>query len=369
MPTTTIRYDENDLYTWDRIETTTDDVVTLRFVVFDDGRTTQTEYIYGVRSSLMQFDSQDGSGTKSWDSIESYYDEAGLIAARVTTYDNGIVKESTFENGIRAKVVQFDNPDNDSGGVKNWSSVESYYDQSGKIEAKITFFDNGVVKEELFENGERAKITQIDNPQEGGPGVKSWDTIESYYDETGVIEARITNWDNGVLREELFEDGVRVKLSNYDNPEFGGAGVKSWDSIETYYDAQSGEIEAKVTKYDDGRVKEELYENGQKAQVYTQDDAMNGTDGVYAWDEMFQVYDANGNLEADVIIFDNGDAQGAFYDDGALMQVLEYDGDGSEPWLGQRTTYDDAGEVALVENWQNEWELPPEFGFGYALSM
>ncbi|WP_394177042.1 hypothetical protein [Yoonia maritima] len=42
----------------------------------------------------------------SWDSIETTYDEFGQIADRLTAYDNGQYKFEIFDDGVRSRTIQ-----------------------------------------------------------------------------------------------------------------------------------------------------------------------------------------------------------------------------------------------------------------------
>jgi len=250
METVEVRTDDQNQYSWDIIRSTfVDGVLSDRQITYDNGTFAQTSYMGGIRFLMSQRDSILNGGAKTWDTIDTYYAPDGSIAGRVTVFDNGVLKEETFNNGVRSQTVQMDNPQNVSGnGVKSWDSITTYYDSAGKLAGRITQYDNGIFKEESFENGVRSQTRQIDNPQtvDGSSGAKSWDEINSYYDASGVLVGRLTQYDNGVFKEESFENGVRSHTRQFDNPlDLGGTGVKAWDTIDQYYD-ESGQIVARI---------------------------------------------------------------------------------------------------------------------------
>jgi len=403
METVEVRTDDQNQYSWDIIRSTfVDGVLSDRQITYDNGTFAQTSYMGGIRFLMSQRDSILNGGAKTWDTIDTYYAPDGSIAGRVTVFDNGVLKEETFNNGVRSQTVQMDNPQNVSGnGVKSWDSITTYYDSAGKLAGRITQYDNGIFKEESFENGVRSQTRQIDNPQtvDGSSGAKSWDEINSYYDASGVLVGRLTQYDNGVFKEESFENGVRSHTRQFDNPlDLGGTGVKAWDTIDQYYD-ESGQIVARIINYDDGRVRQDTYENGVRSATEIQDNAYTGGTGNYAWTAINLSYDENGDVAQKITVYDdgrirqddyvdgvkastviedrfihnggnygwdvlqfsynvdgsvasreisydNGDAVLQTYLGGNLAQKSEFDGDGSEAWTGRSVTYNDDGSVA-----------------------
>ncbi len=417
MESIEVRTDDQNQYSWDTIRTTfVDGVLSDRQVSFDNGTFAQTSYFDGIRAMMTQRDAILNGGVKAWDTIDTYYAPDGTLVGRVTVFDNGVLKEEAYENGVRREMIQMDNPQQVVGaGAKSWDSIVTYYDASGDIAARITQYDNGVLKEESFENGVRSHTRQVDNPQEtDGDGVKIWEEIDSYYNASGTIVARVTKYDNGIFKEESFENGVRSHTRQIDNPqEIGGTGVKAWDTIDQYFD-ETGEMVARVIHYDDGRVRQDTYENGVRSTTEIQDGAYEGDEGAYAWTSINLYYDENGDVAQKNIVYDdgrvrqddyvdgvkvsstvedrfifnggnhdwdaqqfqynadgsvashaisydNGDAMLQVYEDGVLAQRVKYDGDGSDSWLGQIVTYNSDGSVASNETYDSSDELPIAF--------
>ena len=357
-----VRLDDQNRYSWDNIRSVFQDgILTNRFISYDNGTTAQSFYMDGKRVEMIQTDSQLNGGAKSWDTIKSYYGPDGALAARVTIYDNGLFKEETFENGVRSKTIQMDNPQDPNGaGVKSWDVIETYYDQEGQIEARITQYDNGIFKEESFEAGVRTYVRQMDNPQDlEGNGAKNWDTIETYYDASGQIEARLINYDDGRVRQDSFENGVRTATEIQDGAYEGGEGNYAWTAMNMYYD-ENGALAHKFTVYDDGRVRQDDYIDGVRHTSIIEDKYIfNG--GNYNWDTQHFVYDDSGSVAERQVTYDDGDEMLQTYVDGNLIQKSEYDGDNSEAWLGRVTTYNDDGSVASTETYNDTFELPEDF--------
>ncbi len=360
-----VRYDTDNKYNWDTIEEYYDvDVLIAKITNYDDGTIKEEQWAGGIRTQTSQYDNP-GSGTdgvKTWDSIDSYFDFSGQLEARVTQYDNGVIREEQFQDGIRTQTSQYDNPGSGSDGAKNWDTIDIYFDQSGVMEARVTHYDNGVIREEQFQDGVRSQTTQYDNPGTGSDGVKSWDQIQTFYETDGTIAAKVTTNDNGTINEVLYQNGVKEVLNQYDNPGAGSPGAKIWDSVHTYYN-EDGTKAARVTNYDDGREKEELWNEGVREATILRDNPNTGGDGAYSYSEIATFFDFNGDKAARVATYDNGDATQHLYDMGDLSQYMQFDGDGSEDWTGRVTNYAEDGSVLSVETYETIGDLPPEFGF------
>ena len=361
---TTLYFDDlENRYPWSTKEEYYDgDLLTGRLTVYDNGLQLLQVYEGGVLRQTQQSDNpaSGGSGIKGWDTITTYFDAAGELEAKVVIADSGVRSTKQFENGVLREFVSEDNP---LGGANamSWDTISRYYDTEGLIEARITEYDNGSRKEEMFVAGVRSHTVQTDGPDGGS---KSWDTINTYYDQTGVVEARITQYDNGILNEQFYENGVRTRIVQSDNPEGGDGGVKSWDTIESYY-RLDGTIEARIVRQDDGRISETTYsETGKRVEVFEQD-GIYGEGGAFDWNTKARVYDENGDLALSVVSYDNGDGLANEYVAGTRFRKLELDADGSEAWVGRVTHFDSEGQVASQDIYLTYEELPEDFGFSY----
>lgn len=416
MEETKVITDIENRYNWDQISSVfVDGILAQRSIIFDNQTMSQSSYSNGVITNMLQIDGGMDGGAKPWSSKETFYSPDGTIAGRITMYDNGVIRDETFTNGVRSEVAQYDNPQlSDSGGAKSWDSIVTYYNPEGQMAGRITVYDDGVLKEETFENGVRSHVRQLDNPQSSdGNGARSWDSIDAYFDAEGDLVGRITVMDNGIVREEEFANGVRVRTVQIDNPQAPeGQGAKNWDRIETYYD-DNGQKIASITTYDDGRVRQDTFENGvrstseiqdspydgqskyswtainmyydengklaQKITVFDdgrvrEDDFADGVrtsskitdmalfgDGNYEWDTLQFTYDENGDLSNRATIYDDGDVMLQDYEAGQIAKTFLYDGDGDEEWLGHVTTYDQDGAVASTQALYTQEEVIAHF--------
>ena len=359
--------DVTDAKNWETISTDydLDGRLINRMINYDDGTYTYESFIDGQRSSMSK---ADALNVKNWETIGIQYDEAGKISHRLTDYDDGTFKFEQFENGLRTSTYQSDNlvdhvdPPED-GGAKNWETIETQYDEAGNVSSRLTDYDDGIVKFEQFENGVRSRthladnLVDPENPPEDG-GVKNWETIDTRYDEAGKISSRLTEYDDGTVTYELFEDGVRTSTYQSDNfvdhvdPPVNG-GAKNWETIETFYD-ESGNVAQKVVTYDNGSEAFTAYENGVRHLTLFED-----TEDAFDWDFKFTNYDENGKVSARSTVQDNGDEMALFYEEQALMARVDIDGDGSHSWGAKLIEYQ-SGE-AIVTTYDSVTELPDPY--------
>ena len=81
-------------------------------------------------------------------------------------------------------------------------------------------------------------------------GLFKWDVITTYFDQDGVIQAKITAFDDGSQREDLYAGGVldRVVTTDADIAS-GGASLYDWETITVYYGPDGSKV-ADETIYD-----------------------------------------------------------------------------------------------------------------------
>ncbi len=356
--------DNGGVASWERIETRyeVDGSIAEKFTILDNGIYKLENFEDGQRRRVEQFDNPEGSGNaKSWDRIETDFSADGTIEYKTTFYDNGIIHDLRYESGVQAELVQYDNPqDGPGGGAKSWDRIETRYDSNGAIAEKVTFNDNGVIVQQAYQNGVIAQSIQMDNPQGGSTAsVKSWDRIETNFDETGQRVDKVTFFDNGIIREEYYNAGQRVFMNETDNPQNPDQSAASWSNRQTEYEAD-GTIAFRLTEFDDGRLREETFENGKLKQSVTLDNPYS-EDNAYSWEFQFTIKDENGQNEASGTAYDNGDLLLHLFDAGTKMLKGEFDGDGSEDWLARETLYDTDGAVVDVSLIYTEADLPSYF--------
>ena len=92
MENVVVQTDDQSRFSWDSIRSTYNDgILTNRLTQFDDGTLKDVSYNNGIRTFMYQLDNQLGSGSKAWDSIETYYGPNGSLAGRISYFDNGVI--------------------------------------------------------------------------------------------------------------------------------------------------------------------------------------------------------------------------------------------------------------------------------------
>ncbi len=309
---------------------------------------------------------EDTADEFNWNRITTDRDDNGVLQTRFVEYDNGTTRGESYEEGILRVVNQSDaGPFGGPSDVKPWQSIDTYYDQNGVIEARYEVRDNGTTNLKQYEAGVLRYVEQTDlSPTGGSSDVKPWERIETYYDDNGEVEARFELLDDGVTTLKQYEAGVLRVVEQADVSETGGpSDARNWERIYTYYDA-NGQKEARFELKDNGVTILKQYEAG-VLRVVTQEDrtADGGPSDVKAWDSINAYYDAGGVIQARETIFDNGDVTAFLYEGGQRALKLQFDGDDSNSWLVRATVYDENNQVAEVNTYDTLEDLPPEYGW------
>lgn len=336
-PMITVRFDEDDRYSWSSITSFfSGEILEAKVTEFDDGKMTEEFYEEGILARRLQLDNKEDSQT-SWQSIETYYDH-GEAVAKVTRYDNGVVDERSYVNG-----ELYQHFSTDEGNARVWSSIERHFDEAGSLIGRQTNFDNGVVKGEMFEDGLRVYTLQRDDSEQGA--AKTWEQIDTYYDDNGELAGRITAYDNGVQREEQFDAGQRVTMTETDASFDGEA--KNWERVDTYYD-EDGAPAGKYIVYDNGTVSETSYVEGVRSQMVQSDNSEGGE--AAAWSQIETYYDETGAKAERFTVYDDGTTKQDSFINGVRSVTIQqdfgmgYDDDGAKSWEQIITVFDEEGQ-------------------------
>ncbi|MEP3845117.1 MAG: hypothetical protein ABJM43_07240 [Paracoccaceae bacterium] len=187
-----------------------------------------------------------------------------------------------------------------------------------------------------------------------------WDEFTSF-DEGEFITTRETLNDNGVLRLEEFENGIRSTVTQYDNldpitgaaPEDGGA--MAWAQREIRFD-EGGSITSRETLYDNGVFSFAEFENGIRSQITQYDNRDTSTGaapedgGAKAWTERETRFDENGDIASRRTSFDDGTSKREVFVDGVLSESHQHDFlsggiSDTRPWSFLSTYYDASGKI------------------------
>lgn len=330
--------------------------------IFDNGIVQSEQFEDGVVSSVSRSDWSSiwfDSELQDWQQITEQYDSSGEIAERITDYDDGIVETETFANGVRTELVKEDNPDPGGTSVESWDRITYEYDTSGQQTRRLTEYDDGAIALEEYTGGVRTLIQRTDGT-DTPDGSNVWREIASRFDDTsGLIENRLTRFDNGVVHFEDFSNGVRRSLQQLDGPqpEFDQTtgqfvhpedpGALAWQSIRTAYDA-GGEVYFRRTVLDNGIISREGFDDGardftqQIDGLATEQSLLSGggaepvASGVRNWSYITTVFDRDtGLIENRTTVYDNGVQKLEEFDpDGALFTKDLFDGDPQEVAAG-----------------------------------
>lgn len=257
---------EANAFAWNTIETTYDagGILSSRVVIFDNGVERYDEFEDGVRTSSTRVDNPnaDDFGVMSWESIQVNFDLEGNRISRSIQYDDRTSLQTTYENGVRVQQTQID-PAIDGTGARNWEFIDSYFDENGDLEERVILYDNGLSRETFYNQGSVTAVYETDNSADGS--LYNWETREVFYFNQFEQNIRQTNtqFDNGVDREDVFVDGSRNYRIDRDLSPDGIA--ETWQQQERWYD-QNGNLELQHDVIDNGDEFVFIYDNGDREQ-------------------------------------------------------------------------------------------------------
>ena len=336
--------DTGDIAGWSMIEQQFNPftgALDLRIITYDTGVTRTDSYLNGTLAETRQLDPL---GTQSWDNIITQYDPfSGAMAVRITAYDDGVTRQELFSAGQRDRIVEED-IDDGSGGARSWTRIDTYYGASGQLAARITRYDNGTLREEIYSDGVRDRIVQTDL-DDGSGGAFDWTRIETYFETSGDMVARVTNYDDGTLREEFYQNGVISEITRLDQSADGSAA--SWQGIQTFF--SNGERVAQDTSFDDGLQRFEEFQNGLRTVTRETDNSADGSAHRFETRESF--FDPRGDLAFRSTVFDNGVRRAEEFNAGLRVTTIESDEANAADWFQRGTFYDPQGRVSNMQTY------------------
>lgn len=343
---------------WDTIETFYDQhgFATARITVFDSGFMREDQFQFGSRTQTVETDIAEGGGFHAWASRETFYDPFGGVLFRVSHMDDGVRREESYDFGNISRITEFDEAEGPEGqGAYDWDTRDRYFDMTGTLQAQVIGYDDGSLREDLYQEGELREIRRFDSE---APGSADWSTIFTVYEPGGSLQAKVITYDNGIVREDLYEGGQRVVSVQEDVPLDGG--LFNWERIETSYDA-AGTLTSKFTLYDDGTSREATYEAGELRQVLRLDNPGDPEGGLFSWKAIANEYDESGARTLQAVQYDTLDERIQLFDPtGTLQTRLDFDGDDSAPWVFRVIEYDGTGG-SETSTYDSVLELPPEY--------
>lgn len=336
----TTEYDENNEFEWDSIQYTIEDgVVISTRTQFDAGYQAFGTYVDGALTQEFYVNTLDALGFQNR-SIN--YDGLGQITYRGTVYPDDYRIGEYFEDGVRTESILRDGFFGD--GAKTWDEITFDHDAEGNIIARQITMDDGTLIQDTFEAGVRETRQDFDQ-------TKSWETIDTEYDNTGDVAVRTTTFDTGVVQQIFYQGGQRTQVVQTDTVQPGGSSAKSWTSVDAQYGPENVLME-RVTDYDNGILKTELFSNGTRSSIVQED-----LENAKTWTSITANYGDQGVLVERRVERDNGDATVNLYVDGDRTQMIQLDGDDSVSWLVRVTDYQPDGTRAVTK-YTSADELP-----------
>ncbi|MEM6383510.1 MAG: hypothetical protein AAF739_12610 [Pseudomonadota bacterium] len=256
---------------------------------------------------------EDVDGDKIWDKITDTTDDEGVLVSRVIDYDDGRVREETYEEGVIASAT-LSGPDEDSitttfdyvegvltkttrtdvGDDKIWSSVETEFQEDGSTVAKrTTIYDDGRETEETFTDGVLSERTRTDSET---ADLFQWDVFSQSFDEAGNVTAQTVIRDDGQQTETSFDNGAVTTIKRFDT-----ADTFLWATVDETFN-EDGSRDTRTFTFDDGRILTEGFENG----ITTSGSQTDPLDA-FSWASIEYNYDASGAVIGRTVTTDDGD--------------------------------------------------------------
>ncbi|MEO9862653.1 MAG: hypothetical protein ABJO29_15440 [Yoonia sp.] len=260
----------------------------------------------------------------------------------------------------------------DPDDIYGWTTIESTFDDGGLLTSKLTTYDNGTTRQDDFYpdgyvdplnivSETIGQVTLMSDLPIGAGSLHSWDSILTYYSETtpGQRLFQQTIDDTGLEKNTTYgEDGAITGVAQYDLGD-----VKSWDSyVRTY--GEDPRISSTRIVYDDGDVYEKtsqissLFDHPTwRDETVTREDVSGSQDYVYQT-EVHLIVDLSltDPLAEDVTHLIEAET---LYDDGVLVEYSSDD-------LGGYGYY----QVSTDQNDAHDWEtITADFATDYSGSI
>ena len=202
------------------------------------------ESSYHENGQLAVVDIRDGNwdsdGAHDWSAIYQEYNQNGVIEHEYKLFDDGVVRESSYHENGQLAVVEIRDGNGDSDGAHDWSAIYQEYDEGGVLVSETTYFDDGSVKVESYDDGVLAAAVRTDDQD-----AHDWDQIVFAYDEVGAVTTQTRQMDDTDVIIFLYEEeeiATRLHVDNDDS--------HSWYLRVTDF-AEGGDVFTTYDSYDD----------------------------------------------------------------------------------------------------------------------
>jgi hypothetical protein len=315
MTTTTI-FDTADEFIWESITRTYDanGIITNKETTYDNETFIGVNYTDGKKTNVTQLDLSENGSARNWQEITTNYDLQGLITDKVVRYDNDTVRSETYEAGQKTSLTLLD--ESGDGSAKNWQSITTNFDENGLTADRVINYDNDTLHFENYSNGVKQTVTMIDNSELGN--AKNWSEINTTYNEDGSIQHRVTQYDDGRVRVEQYDGVTDVSGNPIDGKVLlfdDTADQFNWESSFAVYD-ENNSLLYKGIEFDNHDVSLFQYEDGDLRIRLDLDE-----DESHSWYARERFYDENGEL-IETIYYDNVDDVPEYYGLGNVGEAI-----------------------------------------------
>ncbi len=342
MPQIITQTDTDDLFDWSTIITQIADNGDRiqRDWEYDDGSIRTDIYDAGVITETRKFDSSANPDANPWDVVRVYYDN-GVIVGSEITYDDTSAKIEIFENGVRSQLTELDSTT--VPGTRDWERIDTYYDANGDLAGRETLYDTGERRLETYEFGALSQITQLDETD-----VQDWIDIQTYYD-NGLIAGQVITYDDGREVARSYDSGAVSREDQYDRTAAGDPAGQEWERISTYYEPD-GALAGRETEFDDGVLRLDYYSDGALSRVSQTDRAGDAR----IWQSHNTYFEANGDKAGIEIDYDDGRFETIYFSDGIksrqeLIDRTQSGDPAGQGWDSQTTYFEVNGDKAYRE--------------------
>lgn len=307
-----------------------------RSLELDDGVGVFWQYSAGILEHQSRIDHLN---VHDYESQVTFFDSMGLVRSSSRLMDDGRQIEFGYENGVRTHVQTTDAQD-----AYAWSSKINFYSTDGDTELfakhrNITF-DDGRHLYAQYEKSDDAVVIRQSKLSDLEDAF-AWTARERSYDKAGTLSHELLTFDDGVLQESQYADGLRTLSSTVDVED-----ARSFETVERTYNA--GELQAASRVMDDGRAIHHQYSDGQLASVVSVD-----TDDAFLWFDRTDIHTADG-LQTRHTQFDDGVIQNEQFSMGQRTVRDRSDSEDAHEWHAILDVFDEGVRVSRNIIWDDD---------------
>ncbi|KAB7613321.1 hypothetical protein F9L33_12000 [Amylibacter sp. SFDW26] len=202
--------------------------LTTKFTQFDNNIEKNEGFKNGIRTYIVKEDLSEDGLAANWKFLSNQYDTEGSLISQNIKYDNGVESYRFFTDGVLRHRLEGDY--SEDGSAVNWQALTIFYDAAGNVEKRNTTYDNGIDEFIKYTGGVRSENLQLDNSADGLG--QDWGLIRKNYDENGKLASKVTYFDDTDSIFEFYDEGtIQARLG------IDGDDDKDWFAKEILYDA------------------------------------------------------------------------------------------------------------------------------------